>query len=168
MDSPEMSQSVNTIYLHNSTDWVYMLQYYQSRKLLLVLASRVSLASESRGDHDHILLSHDSESRATSPVQYSKLLLAFASTAIPGFEPRRDPWPYFYTVQTFTCFETEPPIVEKESPFQNKLVVLERTKVRSWSRRGQKPMQVAVLIYHVVILNETEILIPNLLICARV
>jgi hypothetical protein len=36
-----------------------------SIKLLLVLASTVTLGSESRGTHDHILLSHDSGSRET-------------------------------------------------------------------------------------------------------
>jgi hypothetical protein len=34
-------------------------------KLLLVLASTVILGSQSGGTHDHILLSHDSGSRAT-------------------------------------------------------------------------------------------------------
>jgi hypothetical protein len=37
----------------------------RSAKLLMVLASRVIIGSESRGTHDHILLSHDSRRRAT-------------------------------------------------------------------------------------------------------
>jgi hypothetical protein len=138
--SLEMSQSANTIYFHNPTDWVYMLQCYLPGKLLVVLASTIILGSESRGTHDHILLSHDSESHATSPVQSSRLLLAFASIVVLGFEPRLDPWPYFHTSQILMCFETGPPLVEEESPFQNRLVVLERKIYDHVSRWGPKPM----------------------------
>jgi hypothetical protein len=65
-----------------------------SGKFLLVLASTFILGSESRGTH-HILLSHDSGSRATltpdsltGSVGSGKLLLAFASTVILGSESR--------------------------------------------------------------------------------
>jgi hypothetical protein len=37
-----------------------MLGWVGSGKFLLVLASTIILVSESRGTHDHILLSHDS------------------------------------------------------------------------------------------------------------
>jgi hypothetical protein len=43
-------------------------------------------------------------------VQSIKLLLAFASTVVLGFWPRRDPSPYFCYFQTSTCFETGPPL----------------------------------------------------------
>jgi hypothetical protein len=61
-------------------------------KLLLVLASRVILGSESRETHDHILLSDYSGSLQTSPRlassvgRWGKLLLGLISTVILGSE----------------------------------------------------------------------------------
>jgi hypothetical protein len=61
-----------------------------SGKLLLVFASTVILGFESGGNHDHIILSYDSESRATLTPRLTrlttKLLLALASKVILGSE----------------------------------------------------------------------------------
>jgi hypothetical protein len=43
---------------------------------------------------------------STSPVQSSKLLLAFASTVVLGFGPRRGSLPYSCSFETLTCFKT--------------------------------------------------------------
>jgi hypothetical protein len=45
----------------------FFLQVGWVGKFLMDLASKVILGSESSGTHDHILLSHDSRSRATLP-----------------------------------------------------------------------------------------------------
>jgi hypothetical protein len=99
-----------------SQDHVYSLIRRLTAKLLLALASTEILYSESHGTHDHVLLSDGSGSIQLSPAlwfdslfQSSILLLALTSTVVLGFEPRRDPWPYFYSFQTFTCFEMGPP-----------------------------------------------------------
>jgi hypothetical protein len=42
------------------------------------------------------------------PIQSSNLLLALASTVIPGIRPCWDPRPYFSSLQTFTCFKMGP------------------------------------------------------------
>jgi hypothetical protein len=47
-------------------------------------------------------------------VQSSKLLLVLVSTVFLGFEPRRDPWPYFRSIQTFTYFEMGRPFRRKD------------------------------------------------------
>lgn len=44
-----------------------------SGKLLLAIASIVILASESRGTHGHILMSHDSRCRAARPLNYASV-----------------------------------------------------------------------------------------------
>jgi hypothetical protein len=38
-------------------------------------------------------------------LQSSKLLQALDSTVVHGIVPRREPWPFFCSFQTFTCFE---------------------------------------------------------------
>jgi hypothetical protein len=50
------------------------------------------------------------DSLQSSPVLSSKLLLALASTAVLGVGPPRDPWLYFCSFQTFTCFEMRHPL----------------------------------------------------------
>jgi hypothetical protein len=55
----------------------------------LPLANSVILGFEFRGTRNHILLSHDSESRITSPPNYrlsSKLLVALVCTVVLGSE----------------------------------------------------------------------------------
>jgi hypothetical protein len=48
------------------------------------------------------------------PVQHSKLLLILAITIVLGFGPRRGPWPYFRSFQTFRSFQMEPPLRQEE------------------------------------------------------
>jgi hypothetical protein len=43
-----------------------------------------------------------------------ELLRALASTVVLGFGPCQDPWPYFFSFQTFTCFEMGPPVCREE------------------------------------------------------
>jgi hypothetical protein len=45
----------------------------------------------------------------SSPVHSRELVQALASTVVLGFEPRRDPWPYFCSFQTFMCFWNRAP-----------------------------------------------------------
>jgi hypothetical protein len=47
-----------------------------------------------------------------SPVQSLKFPLPLAITVILGFGPRWDPWPYFCSFRTFTCFEMGPRLEE--------------------------------------------------------
>jgi hypothetical protein len=71
-----------------STELIIVLSPVQFSKLLQVLASTSILGSESRGDHDHILLNHDSGSDGTtrllsfSPESESESLYDWRFTAI--------------------------------------------------------------------------------------
>jgi hypothetical protein len=51
---------------------------------------------------------------AANPSQSIKLPLAFTNTVILGTGPHQEPWPFFCSVQTFTCFEMGPPLQEEE------------------------------------------------------
>jgi hypothetical protein len=63
------------------------LTHWLTAKLLLALASTVTLGSESHGTHDHVLLSDGSGSLQTTLPLTDKLLLALASTVIICLNP---------------------------------------------------------------------------------
>jgi hypothetical protein len=66
--------------MHMLVTCIYIYIYILTAKLLLALASIVILGFESRGTHDHILLSHVSGSRATRSCIQVKVKVTLRTT----------------------------------------------------------------------------------------